>query len=393
MTITKFIKKEFILLILLIIMLINPFYYGYRVAILFVLVFFFKLDYFFKLLDKNVLYLFLFGALYHLIAANRIDTVDTSIISFLPDIFLPAVMYILGKYVSTKYQSTDVRVFFLFLTLMFFSIIPIISIIEQVFEGEFLGARSLYLIWDKNELISATGLGAYFSINMGAIALLNAPKVTKLQKKISFLVIVLFVLALICVFRLGNRTQLIIALVAIILSYILNFKRMSNFNKLFQFIFFSFVIGYILYLFASESEIVKLYQDRIGDSEVGELELGGRLQRWGLSLESLLTDPWGWKLSRFGYAHNLWLDVARVSGVITLIPLILFSVSSYKLFLKSIKKLKQEKFLGTFILVFYLSIGLLFFVEPIMEGMYLLFFVFCLFTGLLNGLITNNIII
>jgi hypothetical protein len=369
-------------------MLINPFYYGYRVAVLLVFVLFFHLEETLKFLDKNVLYLFLFGALYHFIAANRTDAVDGSIFSFLPDIFLPAVMYILGKYVSTKYQSTDVRVFFLFLTLMFFSIIPIISIIEQVFEGEFLGARSLSLIWDKNELISATGLGAYFSINMGAIAVLNAPKVTNFQKKISFFVIVLFVLALICVFRLGNRTQLIIALVAIILSYILNFKRMSNFNKLFQFIFFSFVIGYILYLFASESEIVKLYQDRIGDSEVGELELGGRLQRWGLSLESLLTDPWGWKLSRFGYVHNLWLDVARVSGVITLIPLILFSVSSYKLFLKSIKKLKQEKFLGTFILVFYLSIGLVFFVEPIMEGMYLLFFVFCLFVGFLAGITT-----
>lgn len=390
MIITKFIKKEIVLLLLLIIMLINPFFYGYRVAILFVLVLFFQFERTLKLLDKNVLYLFLFGALYHFIATYRTDAINTSLLSFLPDVFLPAVMYLVGKGVSSKYQSADIRTFFLFFIMLFFSIIPIISILEQVMADGFVGIRALYLIWDKDALISATGLGAYFSINMAAIALLNAPKSNKLQKRISFLVILLFVLSLISVLRLGNRTQLVIAGAAIVLSYILNFKKMSNLSRALQFIIFGVVIGYIVYLFASQSELIYFYEDRLDQTENSIAGAGGRLERWQLALESIVTDPWGWNLSRFGYAHNLWLDVARVSGIIALLPLVLFTVSSFKLFLKSLKRVKTKKFLSTFIFVFFISIGLMFFVEPIMEGMYLLFFVFCLFVGFLAGVASNN---
>jgi hypothetical protein len=390
MTITNFIKKEYKLLILLIIMLINPFYYGYRVAVLLFFVLFFNLERTLKLLDKNVLYLFLFGALYHFIASNRIDATRTSILSFLPDIFLPAIIYMVGKWVSTKYQSEDVRILFLFLTLFFFSIIPIISILEQVIEGGFVGVRALYLIWDKNQQISATGLGAYFSINMSLLALLNASKSSKFQKIITLFSTILFLLSIICVFRLGNRTQLAIALVTMVLSYFLNFKSMSTSSKFSQFLIFGFIIGCVLYLFVVESEYVNLYQDRLGDSDYGVSEFGGRSGRWQLALESIVTNPWGWKLSKFGHSHNLWLDVARVSGILALIPLVLFSVYSFKLFLKSLMSLKREKFLSTFIFVFFISVGLTFFVEPIMEGMYLLFFVFCLFVGFLAGITSNN---
>lgn len=390
MIITKFIKKEFVLLLLLIIMLINPFFYGYRVAILFVFVLFLQFERTLKLLDKNVLYLFLFGALYHFIAANTTDDINTSLLSFLPDVFLPAVMYLVGKGVSSKYQSADIRTFFLFFIMLFFSIIPIISILEQVIADGFVGIRALYLIWDKDALISATGLGAYFSINMAAIALLNAPTSTKFQKTISFLAVLLFVFSLISVLRLGNRTQLVIAGAAIVLSYILNFKKMSNLSRALQFIIFGVVIGYVVYLFASQSELIYFYEDRLDSTKYDIAGAGGRLERWLLALESMATDPWGWELTRFGYAHNLWLDVVRVSGILALIPLVLFTVSSFKLFLKSLKNVKTKKFLATFIFVFFISIGLMFFVEPIMEGMYLLFFVFCLFVGFLAGVASNN---
>ena len=143
-------------------------------------------------------------------------------------------------------------------------------------------------------------------------------------------------------------------------------------------------------MFNSQSEIINLYQDRIGDSEQGENTVGGRSQKWELAVKSIVTDPWGWDLSRFGYAHNLWLDVARVSGIFALIPLVLFSVSSIKLFLMSFKRLKQESFLRIFTFVFFIGIGLVFFVEPIMDGMYLLFFTFCLFVGFLAGIMPLN---
>ena len=390
MTITKFIKKEAILLILLIIMLINPFYYGYRIAILLVFVLFLKFYHTLKLLDKNVLYLFLFGVFYHLISANRIDSINKSILSILPDVFLPAIIYMVGKVLSTAYKSEVIRIFFLFFIILFFSIVPAYSIIYQIITDGFVGNRSLYLIWDKNEIISATGLGSYFTLNMAAIALLNSPKISRFQNIISFLVFLLFLISLICVLRLGNRTQLLIGLISIIISFFFNFNRMSTLSKSIQFIIFGSIIGYISYLFVVESELIIIYQDRIGDSEAGEIKLGGRLVKWKLALESILSDPWGWEKSRFGYSHNLWLDVVRVSGIIALIPLVFFSVSSFKLFLKSLTIIKKQNFLRTYIFVFYVSIFSQFFIEPIMEGIYLLFFIFCLFVGFLAGITSND---
>lgn len=390
MTLFRFIKKEFLILLLLFLMLINPFFYGYRVAILFIILLFFQLNQTIKLIDKNVFYLLFFAGLYHFIAASRIDSIYTSVLAFLPDILIPSVMYIIGKGLSTKYQSNDLRIFFLFFVMFSFSFIPMISIIEQILVDGFLGVRSLYLLWNRNSLISATVLGAYFSINMASIALLNAPKSSKSQYIISIFLFILFLFSIVCILRLGNRTQLGIAVAGWLFSFFMNFRSISILNKIFQLLIISTFVGYIVYLFVSDSELIYFYKDRMGDSEYGESNLGGRLERWQLGLASLFTDPWGWNLNRFGYAHNLWLDVARMSGVLSLIPLVLFSLSSFNLFLKSIKSGELEKFLTTFISVFYISIGLMFFVEPIMDGFHLLFFVFCLFIGFLSGIISNK---
>lgn len=385
--IINFIGKEKLLLLLLIIMLINPYSYGYRVAILLSVVLFLKMVQTVQLLDRNVLYLLLFGGIYQLFSASRIDAATVSIISILPDVFLPAILYLAGKGVSARYRSADIRIFFLFFIMLFFSIVPIISILEHIQTEGFEGGRDLSLFWDKNAVISATGLGSYFSINMAAIALLNAPKTNSFHKRITFPIIFLFVLSVICVLRLGNRTQLVIAGAAIILSYFLNFRKMSHLSRILQFLIFGGIIGYVIYLFSSQSELIYFYEDRLNSSESGFAEAGGRSERWQLALESVITDPWGWELSRFGFAHNLWLDVARVSGILAVLPLLLFSVSSLKMFVKSLRRTTNQQFLSTFIFVFFISIMLMFFVEPIIEGMYLLFLVFCLFIGFLSGII------
>ncbi len=385
MTINTFLRKEIVLLVLLVIMLINPFYYGYRVAVLLVFVLILKYQQTIELIDKNVFYLLIFGGMYRLIAANRPDAIDASISSFLPDIFLPSTIYLVGKSISSQYYAVDVRVYFLFLVQFFLSIIPILSIPEQIISDGFMGDRSLYLIWNRNQLISATGLGAYFSVTVSLIALLSAPKSSIFQGRTAIFIVVLFFLSMLCVFRLGNRTQLAITFLVMILSYFLNFRRLALASKIFHFATLCLIIGCVYYLFFTESEFVFLYQDRLGDVEVGESEFGGRLTKWKLSLISIINNPWGWDLSRFGYSHNLWLDVARVSGVLPLLPLMLFSVSSIKIFLRSLFITRNERFLNTFIFIYFISIILTFFVEPIMEGMYLLFFVFCLLIGFLDG--------
>ena len=165
-----FIKKEFILLMILFIVFINPFFYGYRIAMMFFVFMLFKVKYFLSNVDKNALYLFLFSFSYEILAALRLDALNTSLVPMLPNIFVPSLLYLIGKYISNNYEGDQGRIFFLFFLSTIFSIIPLFSILLQIQENGFMeGTRSLYIIWDKNFEISATGLGSYFALNMASI--------------------------------------------------------------------------------------------------------------------------------------------------------------------------------------------------------------------------------
>ncbi len=382
-----FIKKEFILLLILFIVFINPFFYGYRVALLFFIFIFFKTNFFFSNVDKNVLYLFLFAFSYEMLASLRVDSLDKGFMSMLPNILAPSLLYLIGKYISENCKGNQVRIFLLFYLSAVFSIIPLISILLQIQENGFIeGTRSLYLIWDKNFEISATGLGSYFVLNMASIGLINVKKTTKIESNITIGIVILFVLSLVCVLRLGSRTQLVLAIVSLLGSFLLNLRQNSFFKNV---LFIASIMALTFYLinnFNENADVMKFYADRLNDDEMGVGTAGGRTERWLGGLESIITDPFGWEFSRFGYAHNLWLDVARVAGVIPFTILLFFTVSSIKTWIESLKKLQNCLFLRSYVFICFVSIVLLFNVEPIMEGMYLLFLLFCMFIGFLYGM-------
>lgn len=391
-SVRAFIYRERILLLLLFIVLLNPFYYGYRIAILFFFLVLFQSKKYLTLIDKNVAYLFLFAASYEILAAMRIDAINTTLVSFLPNIFIPALLYLAGKRITSKYSSSDIRIFFLFFIAFSFSIVPIVSILFQIIQdGMSVGNRSMYLLWDKNVDIAATGLGSYFTINMGTFALINIKKKTKLQKRINFGIILLFILSLVCVVRLGNRTQLAIALISFILAFYINFYRQSTLRNILMICFVGIAAYYIYNLFNINSTLLNFYQDRLNDSEYGISSAGGRSERWIGSFNAIFTDPSGWEFARFGYAHNLWLDVARVSGIIPLLIILLFTISSIKIVFRTFRLLKDDLFLRTYIFCTFLSIILVFNVEPVLDGLYLLFLFFCLFVGFLSGIIKRKV--
>ncbi len=389
--ISIFIKKEFILLMILFIVFINPFFYGYRIAMIFFVFMFFKVKYFLSNVDKNALYLFLFSFSYEILAALRLDALNTSLVPMLPNIFVPSLLYLIGKYISNNYKGDQGRIFFLFFLSTIFSIIPLFSILLQIQENGFMeGTRSLYLIWDKNFEISATGLGSYFALNMASIGLINVNKNTKVERRIALGIFILFLLSLVCVLRLGSRTQLVLAIFSLVGSFLLNISQNSLFKNALFIGSLTALTFYLISIFNENADVVKFYADRMDNDEAGIGSAGGRTERWIGALESIVSDPFGWELSRFGYAHNLWLDVARVAGVIPFILLLFFTVSSIKIWIKSLRILRNNLFLRNYVFIYFLCIILLFNVEPIMDGMYLLFLLFCLYVGFLNGIIIRK---
>jgi len=381
-----FFKNEKVLLLLFFLVFINPFFYGDR----FLLLFFFLLvakSFKFKIgIDENVLFLLLFSIFYELIAALRIEAIYISELGIISNIIGPTLLYLVGKYIGVKYSTSQVLTFMLFFIAITYSIVPLISIIKQIIDAGFLeGTRSMYLLWDKSYEISATGLGSYFAMNMITIGLVIVKKKSIFENKIYYALIIIFLLSLVCVLRLGTRTQLAISLIAILFSYLVNFSKQGFSKNLFIIIIFTLIGFYFLYNINSSSDVMYFFADRIDNEEFGIATAGGRTERWIGSLNSVLTDPFGWEYERFGYAHNLWLDVARVSGIIPLFFLLLFTFSSFKILFKALKKLKKNTFVKTYVLLFFLSFFLVFNVEPIMEGMYLFFLLFCMFIGILFG--------
>lgn len=381
-----FVKKEWGLLLILFIMLLNPFYYGYRIAILFFFIIFFQNQKYVVDFDRIFFFLFLFAGSYEIIGSMSMDK-ELNLVSIIPNIFIPSLLYLVGKRISRTYKLDNIRIFFLFFISFSLSLIPLISIIIQILKSGFeLSDRSMYLIWDKGTEISATGLASYFSLNLASVGLLNLSPKTYVQRKIHVSIIILFILSIICVIRLGSRTQLVIVVASFLVSYFLSFNRGHILKKIFTIIIAVSIAVYFFITLSKLNEISILFQ-RGDASDYGIDTAGGRSVRWIDSFNSIFTDPWGWKFSRYGYAHNFWLDVARVGGVIPLIFLIYITIASLKLYFKSFKILKKSHYLKIYISLIFLSIFLGFNVEPVMEGMYLLFLIFCLMTGFLSGIV------
>lgn len=92
------------------------------------------------------------------------------------------------------------------------------------------------------------------------------------------------------------------------------------------------------------------------------------------------------KVPYASYAHNLWLDVAKEAGVIPLIFYIIFSICAVKTTLVFYRNKKIDYSYKVFFVPIVITFLLVFFTEPIMEGMPITFSLFCFVIGGLTGI-------
>lgn len=106
----------------------------------------------------------------------------------------------------------------------------------------------------------------------------------------------------------------------------------------------------------------------------------GRWERMGLVLEHLMDYPFG--NMPFSEAHNLWLDTARVSGIIPMILMICYTLSvvynAVKLYWRKSVTLEIRIWMMLTVCTMFLS----FMIEPVLEGRPYIFIIFCFFAGL-----------
>ncbi len=154
-------------------------------------------------LDIDFVLIILFSTTYALFyATNPIAGIQFIFIYLL----FPPTFYLLGKFIGRTLKKSEFKWFLIFMGIAF-SLLATISVVLDIYKGG-LGqaSRSVPFFWTTSAR-NATGMAALFLFNMCIPAfLLSNPKGIRLISKL-FLAFVFFI-SLLCVIRLGSRTQI-----------------------------------------------------------------------------------------------------------------------------------------------------------------------------------------
>lgn len=388
--IIKYIVETNVLIVLLLALyLLNPFNIGYLISYLLTLLIFIKSDFIKKNLDLDFILLFLFSISYALFySLTEASTQGKQFILIYA--LSPITFYLLGKYLIRNIVSPNTIFIILFSIGSVFSISAVISVFLNFREGGFAQLnRTIPMFWN-GEPVSATGMGGYIAFNMCIPALII---VSQGKKGFLFNLVAstLFVISLICAIRLGSRTQLVIFLFTTIISIIYIFPKQSYRQNISLLFLLGACVAVILrnVSFDLDADWLTTFAGRMSGGSAELASGGGRTERWIKSFEYMFSHPLGWNVKEFGYSHNLWLDVLRVSGVIPFLILLIYSVRSFFQIKRTILFKNDNIYLNANILVYGIAIFLLFMVEPIMEGLFPFFIVFCLYKGIINKYYSN----
>ena len=328
----------------------------------------------FRLVDSNFVLLLSFGALYGII--DYYNTGNIGYAGFFQPIINFPLLYLAGKELGLKNEDAQLNKVLLIIALAIGALV-ICSVGVDVRENGFaVTYRSVQIIGDTDLEASATNaasrlipLFVFFSLLFLRVE----------HKKFWLLSIVAAIVATICSIRIQSRSSIIIVAIAFLVALLgSSSSKRDLFYKIIPLVILVLLIPFLFQLYSSDIYMISRFQD----SE----ELSSGHDRTALAngmIPLLLEHPFG-GLKTLKYAHNLWLDIARVSGWF---PLFLFLVVTIRWIKYTIYLYKDKTRNNVFrILAVAMSVCLFvyFNVEPILEGASVLFSYFCVFLGILS---------
>ncbi|MBU2901526.1 hypothetical protein [Maribacter dokdonensis] len=375
-------------IVLFIIYLLDPFSFGYIFGSLLIISIIIKIDFFSKNLDNNFVLLLIFSFCYAIFYIFNLKLGAQFILIYA---LFPAGFYIVGKKFSIQLKDSDQLFYILFTSGLFFSLPAMVSVLISIFDNGFVVIeRDVPMIWG-GDVIPATNMAAYFVLNMSIPAFLVAG-FKKFNLPLKILMIATFITSVICILRLGSRTQLSIFFITFVISliYLIRRQTVKQNIALFGVLFLVFNVFISYFSFDKDSDIMSAFAGRMESKKYGAATAGGRTERWSKSIVNLWEKPLGWDVSEFGFSHNLWFDIARVGGTLSFILLLIFTIKNAVYIKKAIFLIPKNALLNTAFICYGLSFYLLFFVEPIFDGYFPLFVFYCFFLGIVTQYIINN---
>ncbi len=258
----------------------------------------------------------------------------------------------------------------------------LLNMLPYIFEG--YTARNPIDFWSKH-VIAATGAGTLFVL---AVSLIYYSVYTMKNSKPKGLTLLLFCsLCVLSAIYIGTRGCLLIAAITCAVN-IICFTNLGNKDArrtIFTFIIvFAFIIVSYNFNFFNLRTIFEnsgLYR-RLFIYKVAGFEDNERWKLQANMIRHLFDYPFGAENQM--YAHNLWLDVARLTGIAPFFLSIAMTYTLMKTAFKCIISQYISKELRIIFLSLIVGIFIVFFIEPVLEGspsLFILFIMICSMCG------------
>ena len=301
------------------------------------------------------------------VATGLINSLSTAIAYTIPLPFF----YVLGRYIQHESQSNKVTLYIVAFVILFYSLEIYLSIFKNIVStGSIINAsRLFYFEGNESRKLTATLVGLAASLGFAGLPMFAILKGDKVIRLFYFL---LFLSSLITTINLVNRTGLVVWVFSFMLPVLYFYKR-SRFKLIIIFCICFILIGIMISTGIISQEVISAYSER------NELDLqtgGGRLEKWSSALLHIFSSPFGWAENNGTtnmFVHNMWLDVAKVTGIIPFFILLVSTVKSIKTVVK-LSKFQVNEVVACFIslnICFFLSC----FVEPVYGGMHMFLYV------------------
>lgn len=307
----------------------------------------------------------------------------------------PTLFYLLPQYLEKRFKNPDS--IFVVTTILVFCIAIwsiFMNIKDTVTTGEIVNlTRSLATsMSDFQGVATATTHNMMLALAVGGVGMIFVKPQDKVEGFSKAAIVIFGFLALFCALHLLNRTSLFLAVAACMVPFIV--KGFTP-KSLLIFLLIIAAIVIIFYVFILDSEYYKIveagFETRERKSSYDMSSGGGRDVRMMTAILQIPEYPFGTDFLYFGhrntYAHNTWLDSGIQSGWIALFLLIYITVKFLITGYKTIFKNKDvPRFWRTYLGILSLMMLMQLFVEPVIQGVAVLFFMMFYLWSLFNVL-------
>ncbi|MCM1502964.1 MAG: hypothetical protein NC115_09915 [Bacteroidales bacterium] len=297
---------------------------------------------------------------------------------FLSHLFSPVAFYRFGRWTMSKIVDEKLRFLFLFFVILSY-LLPLFLLTVQDIALVGIVNETRQMLSDigkEDDMLSATLYGLMTSAGIGGIAMLLLRDVP-IKYRISF--VSLSILSMMVVLHLVNRTG--VALFAICLVFTLFASSKKQISSIVISMFLILLLVFLLFESGIiSSELIDAYIAREDTSTSSSSEFGGRSAIWNDAFHKLFTSPLGWKKVR--YAHNLWLDIARVGGWLSLFPFLVATIHIISNMIHLFRKKTSPVY--SLVIIILISMFCNSAVEPVVDASPLFFSLLIMFWGIVK---------